>query len=60
MSENLDEETKSIIAQAEADAQSGSDDSKDKSKTIGKTWMEKDDDGKDWETNDKETPDEEW
>ncbi len=57
--DSLDEETKRILAEVQPDAQSGSNDSKE-SKNKGKTWIEKDENGNEYETNDLETPDSEW
>ncbi len=58
--DSLDEETKRILAEVEPDAQSGSNDSKESSKNKGKTWIEKDEHGVEYETNDKDTDDSEW
>ncbi len=58
--DSIDEETKRILAEVNADAQSSTDDSKESNKNKGKTWTEKDEDGREYETNDKETPDSEW
>ncbi len=53
---DLDEETKRLLAEVEASAQLGSNDSKKKPKED-KT---KTDDGNDWETNEEDSPDSEW
>ncbi len=52
--DSIDEETKRILAEV------GSNDSKESSKNKGKTWTEKDENGVEFETNDKDTDDSEW
>ncbi len=56
---SLDEETKRILALADANDSKESIPSLD-DKNKGKTWIEKDDNGNEYETNDAETPDSEW
>jgi len=55
--DSKDEEVKSILAQIDSNDSKESD---KPNKNKGKTWIEKDDNGKEWETNDSETPDSEW
>ncbi len=52
--ESLDEETKRILAEVNADAQSSTNDSKESNKN------KKSDERIKWETNDIEDPDSEW
>ncbi len=54
-----EEETKRLLAQLHSDESKESQTPKEE-KNKGKTWIEKDDDGTEWETNDLETPDSEW
>ncbi len=63
--DSIEEETKRILAEVEPDAQSGSNDSKESksepNRTIKKTVeFEVDENGVEWETNTKETPDSDW
>ncbi len=53
--DSKDEEVKSILAQIDSNDSKESD-----KKNKGKTWVEKDDNGIEYETNDSETPDSEW
>ncbi len=59
--DSLDEETKRILAEVDADAQSSTNDSKESSKSEKpKITTYTDDEGNEWETNTKDTPDSEW
>ncbi len=51
--DSLDDETKRILAKVKADAQSGTDDSIESKSEKKKTDV-------DWETNDENSPDDDW
>jgi len=58
--DSKDDEVKSILAQINSDDSKESDKSKKDDKNKGKTWIEKDENGNEYETNDLDTPDIEW
>ncbi len=57
---SVDDEIKKLLAETNSNDSAESDNSKKENKVKGKTWVVKNEDGTNYETNDLETPDSEW